>query len=112
MMLNDTPLETFLEHHPEYRAIKESTLKALVRYVVQGIPPGGAMQAVLQNDLLLAVGRADDENQRTLPLLVNLIYNFCPSRCHNLGGGRGTDVVQKWCEAKEAEAALEAELAK
>lgn len=51
--------------------IKES----LDRYLINGIPTGGFLRAVLANDLFVAVGTADDNNIVLLPLIIKYIYN-------------------------------------
>jgi len=51
----------------------------LVRYVADGILPGGFLQAVLANDLKWAVHRADPRSLATLPLLVWFLTDHAPS---------------------------------
>ena len=55
------------------------TRDALVRYVEQGVYPGGFLTAVLCNELFLAVAHADSENQRALADIVKFIYNRVPT---------------------------------
>lgn len=57
--------------------IKES----LKRYVENKTPTGGFLEAVLSNDLVGAIGRADSENINRLPEIVRYIYNTLPSNC-------------------------------
>lgn len=57
--------------------IKES----LERYVEHKIPTGGFLEAVLSNNLVEAVGRADSENIQRLPEIVRYVYNKLPSSC-------------------------------
>jgi len=52
------------------------------RYVKDKIPPGSFVRAVLANDFLEAVGRADVHNQRHLVSIAAYIYNNIPSNCH------------------------------
>jgi hypothetical protein len=52
----------------------------LVRYFSDGILPGGFLQAVLCNDLLLAVGRGDPESLDGLVRLVRLLTEHAPWR--------------------------------
>lgn len=40
-----------------------------------GYPGGGFVQAVVDNDLMNAVGRADSTNVKMLPFYCKLIYN-------------------------------------
>lgn len=51
---------------------------AIERYIVQGIPPGSFLTAVLSNDLKEAVARADHENQESLVNWVKFLYNHVP----------------------------------
>lgn len=51
----------------------------LFRYVEYGIPPGGFLTAVLENNLSEACGRADDENLENLPAYANYLYNHVPT---------------------------------
>ena len=50
----------------DYCNINPDTIQSLRRYADQGIPTGGFLQAVLANDLMEAVGRADEANGRAL----------------------------------------------
>ena len=56
-------------------------LDGLKRYVEHHIPTGDFLKAVLENDLTEAVARADDENQRVIPIYVSWLYNEAPSKC-------------------------------
>ena len=55
--------------------------QGLIRYVERGITPGGFLLAVLENNLMEATKRADDENLLNLPAFVNFLYNHAPSIC-------------------------------
>lgn len=65
-----------------YEHIPEHTKQSLAIYVVDRIAPGGFLTAVLENDLFLAVSRADSQNIECLPDIVKFIYNRCPMGCH------------------------------
>lgn len=52
---------------------------AIVRYLEEGIPPGGFLQAIIANDLKGAVGRADSENITRIGDYVTFFYNYAPS---------------------------------
>jgi hypothetical protein len=52
---------------------------ALDRWVYEGIPPGGFTTAVLQNNLMEAVGRADEECGLNLRAIVAYVYNEVPA---------------------------------
>lgn len=77
----------------DYDQIPAHTMDALNRYVNDGLPPGGFLTAVLENDLRGAVQRADDTNLPVIPIIVGYLYNRVPSHCW---GGPGT--VEEYCE--------------
>jgi len=54
---------------------------AIARWVADGKRPGDFLQAVLENDLKNAVGRADDEHIVNLPAIVAYLYNHLPAIC-------------------------------
>lgn len=62
----------------EYEIIPQLTRNSIMRYVEQGIQPGGFLTAVLCNDLYNATGRADRENLAALPAIVRWFANKCP----------------------------------
>lgn len=57
-------------------------MAALTRYVEQGIRPGGFLTAVLENDLRMAVWRADPENLVNLPGIIHYLWYEAPGICH------------------------------
>jgi len=69
--------------------IKES----LDEYAANGRPTGGFLYAVLSNDLMEAVGRADETNRFLLFDICSYIYNHMPISCH---GSR--EKVDNWLE--------------
>lgn len=61
-------------------AIPETLHGGLVRYLVDGIRPGSFLSAVLENDLLEAVLRAEPVvNLVALPALMRFLVNEAPS---------------------------------
>ena len=50
-------------------------------YIDHGITPGDFLTAVICNDLVGAVGRADSTNIHNLPAYANFFYNYAPSPC-------------------------------
>jgi hypothetical protein len=73
---------------------------AVKRYVLEGIPPGSFLQAVLENDLIAAFGAADVENTDAMRGWTILVYNCLPSDCH---GSR--DIVRAYMAARREDAA-------
>lgn len=55
---------------------------------------GDFLNAVLSNNLMEAVGRADDENKQLLPEICMYVYNEIPSSCHG-----SPEKVKEWREA-------------
>jgi len=78
--------------------IPENVKASLDRYVMNGIPTGDFLRAVLSNDLFEAVGRADMDNQHNLVSICQYIYNYCPSTCHG-----SLKKVDEWIKNKMLE---------
>jgi hypothetical protein len=51
------------------------------RYVDEKVPPGDFLTAVIQNNLMEAIGRADEEALLHLRDIVAWFYNEAPSTC-------------------------------
>jgi hypothetical protein len=83
----------------DYDSIPDLTMDGLTRYVVQGIPPGGFLTAVICNDLKEAVGRADPQNTLALHSIVAYFYNETPSACWG-----SPERMQDWMAARRFEA--------
>jgi len=58
--------------------IPDRMMGGILRYVEDGIPPGDFLQAIICNDLVEVVHRADEENRRNLPAYVAYFYNEVP----------------------------------
>jgi len=69
----------------------EEIKATLDRYVKHKIPTGGFLEAVLSNDLVGAVSRADSINSQRIPEIVKYIYNNLPSNCWG-----NNETVTKW----------------
>lgn len=63
----------------------------LERWIEKGILPGEFLQAVLENNLFAAAGRADSENMFNLPAYCAFLYNECPSNCFG-----SPEIVKAW----------------
>jgi len=63
---------------PDKRLAPPIAVESLKLYIVQGIPPGDFLEAVLANDLMEAVGRADCNNLAVLPHIVAWVYIHVP----------------------------------
>lgn len=73
--------------------VPNSVRESLDRYVNQGIKPGGFVTAVLENNLMEAIGRADHINIEFLKDICGHIYNNLPAPCHG-----SPAKVQAWLE--------------
>ena len=74
-----------------YDNIPPVLVNAMMLYAEEGHPVGGFLQAVIANDFLDAVGRADIHSMQALPAIACWVYNEMPSPCH---GSR--TVYEKW----------------
>jgi len=80
----------------EYAKIPELMRGAIKRYLLSHIAPGDFLTAVLQNNLVNAVFRADDENIHLLPIYVRWFYNFAP-----INSWGSPEKVKTWLAARE-----------
>ena len=70
----------------------------LIRYFNNRIPPGDFLIAVLENNLVEAVGRADEENVHCLKAYTMWLYNVPPGRPNGWGSPAA---VNKWLQGPE-----------
>lgn len=79
-----------MKHIAELDVVSESVtnriplniLNSLKHYVWFGQPPGDFVRAVLCNDLLSAIGRADEASLVAIKPICQYVYNALPSECH------------------------------
>ena len=81
--------------------IPDRMMDGLDRYFEHGIEAGGFLMAVLSNDLMEAVGRADSENMRNLPAYCGYLYNECNPSAYG-----SKEKVKAWMEKKAEERAI------
>lgn len=67
---------------PEYAYIPDNILDSLRMYIENKIPTGGFLQACLENNLYLAVCKADLESSKNLKIIISFINNELPSTSH------------------------------
>ena len=72
--------------------------ESLDAYVQRGRPTGSFLEACIENDLIGAINRADDDNLYIIPAIVGYLYNDCPRGCW---GQRGAH--DEWVERKRKE---------
>lgn len=65
-----------------YELLPEHMRAAMRRYIEHGIPPGSFLAAVLSNDLLGALRKADETNILALRSYGRFLYNHAPCVCH------------------------------
>lgn len=65
----------------DYTTIPPKIREALDRYAKEHIAAGHFVMAVLRNDLMSAVFRADDQSLAALAAIVCYCYNELPSTC-------------------------------
>lgn len=73
--------------------MKQVTLDSLKRYVQHHCPTGSFLNAVLENNLMESLGRADEENQRDILEIVRYLHWEMPSACHG-----SPEKVAAWLE--------------
>ena len=71
--------------------MKKRIKDGLDRYAKQHIPTGQFLRAVLENDLMEAVGRADSDSTQDLFEICSYICNKMPHSCHG-----SPEIVAKW----------------
>ncbi len=93
------------EAYDRYAAVSETWARGLlenipghmvpgvVNWVLEGKVPGGFLQAVINNDLMGALGKADDTNKHKLWNYGMFFHNFAPSGCYG-----SPDKVQAWID--------------
>jgi len=77
-----------------YAAIPEHLKAGMLRYVEHRIQPGGFLTAVLNNNLGLAVSRADAQSITFIPAIVRWLQEYHPDLY-------GADNFKKHIENKE-----------
>ena len=70
---------------PNTHTCPERFRGGIERYLAHRIAPGSFLRAVLENDLMGAVGHADEESARELQALVRWLWQEMPS---NLWGSK------------------------
>lgn len=84
-MVDFTDMERGLERLPDYMR------GGMRRYLLQGIPPGDFLTALLSNDLRRTFERGDDVNQLAVLDYLKFLYNHAPS-----GAWGSADKVKAW----------------
>lgn len=61
--------------------IAPELLQSLLQYAKDKIPTGSFLRAVLENDLMQAMGRADLQNRHNIFYVTEYIFNELPYQC-------------------------------
>lgn len=65
----------------DYAMIPPAVMRAMKGHVEGGIPPGGFVQSVLENNLVQAIGSADEHSYAALKSIVGWVWNEAPASC-------------------------------
>lgn len=88
-----TDIRHVIEKNPAAYGVPALLCGGLTRYVLYGIAPGGFLCAVLQNDLMGATARGEDENLANLKVICQWLYNYAPQKCHG-----SKEAFEAWVE--------------
>lgn len=75
--------------------MRRGVQEALDRYVKYRIPTGGFLRAVLENDLMRAVRKADIDNLCTLYEITDYIIGNLPMECYG-----SPEAVSEWLQGR------------
>lgn len=84
------------EQHEEYPTAPVHILDGIRRFADDRVPPGGFIQAVLENNLSEAFGRADEFSLAGLFDIVRYVRWEIPSICHG-----SPEKVREWLYGPE-----------
>lgn len=79
--------------------IPENIKGAIDRYVEHRIGPGSFTRAVLENNLSMAIGKADRYSYANLSAIVRYVYNHIPSPAWG-----SKEAVKNWLDKEELNA--------
>lgn len=87
-----------------YNIIPEYTLEAIGEYVKYG-ESGDFLKAVMENNLMEALGRADKNNRAAIFDICLYVYNEIPHTCHG-----SPEMVKAWQRGRAKERPQEKEV--
>lgn len=85
-----------------YDLLPEHMRGSMKRYIEDKISPGGFLTAVLENNLVKALGRADYINKDKIYDIVAFLYTEAPSQCWG-----SPEKVNKWLVWEEEQNDIE-----
>ena len=78
--------------------MRDDIKESLIAYRDQRRPTGGFLEAVLENNLMGAICRADEDNQRDLFEICYFVHTYLPASC------RGSkEIVTNWLYQEDGE---------
>jgi hypothetical protein len=83
------------EYREHIHLVPEHLRDAMVLYIEKGYQPGHFLTAVLENDLMEAMGRADNMSRDGLYGICQFLYNYAPAPCHG-----SPELVKRWMESR------------
>lgn len=92
-MSAETDLRLLFEQRMSSYPIRENMKSSIIEYLIHGRPVGGFLRAVLENNLVEAAGRADEDNRKHLFEYAGIMYNVMP-----MGSWRDKARVDAWIE--------------
>ena len=82
----DTKAAVMVDGKPvDYSGLPDHMQDAMKNYIEHGIEPGSFLSAVLCNDFMGAVGRADHINRHCLADYAMWLHNYAPPACFGSG---------------------------
>ena len=78
---------------PDFNKIPEHMQETARRYIERGYRGGDFFNALVSNDLMGAVGKADDENRDAIWKWCSFLYNEAPSSCFG-----SPEIVAAWID--------------
>jgi hypothetical protein len=82
-----------LKTRAEQYGVSPAVADSLKHYIEDRIPTGGFLEAVLSNNLQLAVGKADSQHIHRLREILWLVNEFVPAGAHG-----STQRVRAWLD--------------
>lgn len=82
----------------DYKLIPKITLESLQAWIKHGVLPGSFLQAVLKNDLIQAIPRADRHNLAAIVEICAWVRNEAP-----IGSWGSRELVEQWERRKRGD---------
>lgn len=80
-----------MNYHEYIHIIPDYMRPGMIKWIENGVRPGGFLTAVLSNDLFGAFIRADDINMTRIKDYVQFLYCYAPAACFG-----SLDKVELW----------------